>query len=690
VRALTGNSTRSRGRSDVLRSPENTAQVNKAFSRDFKRRDYPIIGILGLCWALFQLSVAGFFILDSTRVRAIHLAFALAMAFLAIPISKRRTRPIRFLHNHDHIPLLDVLLAVLGSLSALYITLAWTQISTRAGNPTTTDLVIGAMLVILLLEGGRRAIGPALSIIAVLFTIYAFTGPYLPDILAFKGVSPTKYLNQVSLSTEGIYGIPLGVSASIVYLFVLLGALLDRAGAGRFFIQLALSLLGRYKGGPAKTAVVASAFTGLVSGSSVANIVTTGTFTIPLMKKVGYPAKKAAATEVAASTDGQLMPPIMGAAAFIIAEYVNVPYLDVVKAAAIPAFVSYCALFYITHLEASKLGLGGLSREETPRFFATLKTGFHYLIPIGVLIFELVVLRHTAELAAYRAICVLVPLVLIQEIRRATKNDLGVLKGIENAVRMIAGGCIRGSRNMAPVALATAAAGIIVGVVNMGIGGMITHIVEQVARGNILLLLVITAVASLMLGMGLPTTATYVVMASLTAPIIVQVGGAFGFVVPLMAAHLFCFYFGILADDTPPVGLASYTAAAIAGSDPIPTGIQGFAYDLRTAVIPFMFVFNPDLILHNIHSWGLALLIFGMAVLGAFAFTSVIQGWLITVNRWYEALLLLPASLILFHPGSLCTFIGVGMDMKYYVYPLGVAIVGAVYGLQKIRIRGTP
>ena len=608
------------------------------------------------------------------------------MAFLAIPVARRRKKPIRFFHDRDRIPLLDALLAVFGSLSALYIILAWTQISMRAGNPTTTDLVVGTMLVIFLLEGARRAIGPALSVIAVLFSVYAFTGPHLPDLLAFKGVSVTKYMNQISLSTEGIYGIPLGVSASIVYLFVLLGALLDQAGAGRFFIRLALSLLGKYKGGPAKTAVVASAFTGLVSGSSVANIVTTGTFTIPLMKKVGYPPKKAAAIEVAASTDGQLMPPIMGAAAFIIAEYVNVPYLEVVKAAAIPAFVSYCALFYITHLEASKLGLGGLSPDETPRFFPTLKTGFHFLIPIAMLIFELAVLRHTAEMAAYRAICVLAPLVFIQEIRRALRNGVGTVKGIERAVRIIAGGFVRGSRNMVSVALATAAAGIIVGVVNMGIGGMITHIVEQVARGNIFLLLVITAVASLMLGMGLPTTATYVVMASLTAPIIVQVGGTFGFVVPLMAAHLFCFYFGILADDTPPVGLASYTAAAIARSSPIPTGIQGFTYDLRTAVIPFMFVFNPDLILHNINSWSLAFLIFGMAVLGAFSFTSVIQGWFVTANRWYEAIFLLLASLILFHPGSLCSFFGARTDLKYYVYPLGLAILGLVYASQKTRI----
>jgi TRAP transporter 4TM/12TM fusion protein len=315
-----------------------------------------LVGSLAISWALFQLTLAGFLVLDSTKVRAIHLAFAMALIFLLAPSLKRQHKYFRFLSVHDRIPSIDYILALAGSMAALYIIFDYTGLALRAGAPITRDLVAGTILVLLLLEAARRVIGPALPIIALFFTAYAFLGPFMPDLFAFKGVSIRKYISNITLSTEGIYGIPLGVSASIVYLFVLLGTLLDKAGAGRFFTNLALSILGKYKGGPAKAAVLSSGVTGLVSGSSIANIVTTGPFTIPLMKKIGYPAEKAAAVEVASSTDGQLMPPIMGAAAFIIAEYVNVPYLDVVKAAVIPALVSYFGLFCITHLEASKLG----------------------------------------------------------------------------------------------------------------------------------------------------------------------------------------------------------------------------------------------------------------------------------------------------------------------------------------------
>jgi TRAP transporter 4TM/12TM fusion protein len=511
-------------------------------------------------------------------------------------------------------------------------------------------------------------------------------GPYLIDLLAFKGVSVRKYVTQVSLSSEGIYGIPLGVSATVVYLFVLLGALLERAGAGQFFIDLAMALLGRFRGGPAKAAVGASGLMGMISGSSIANIVTTGTFTIPLMKRVGYPPKKAAAIEVAASTDGQIMPPIMGAAAFIIAEYVNVPYIEVIKAAAIPAFVSYFALFYITHLEAKKLGIQGLPRNELPGFFATLKKGVTYLLPIGILLFELLILRHSPELAAFKAIIVLVFVIIYREIVTAYRNKKGLISAIKNSSQILIQGLINGSRNMVPVALATAAAGIIVGIVGMGIGGMITQIVESISQGNVFLLLIITAAASLLLGMGLPTTATYIVMASLTAPIIVQVGTVYGFFVPLIAAHLFCFYFGILADDTPPVGLAAYAAAAIAKSDPIPTGIQGFFYDLRTAVIPFMFVFNTDLILYGIDSWPLGILIFAMAVLAAFSFTSALQGFFITKNKWYEVPLFLIAALILFNPGVIPDLLNLEVG-KYFFYILGCALFAGIAALQKFRFR---
>ncbi|MGA1861269.1 TRAP transporter permease [Deferribacter thermophilus] len=669
--------------SENIKKAEEILKEETGELREFRPHERIIFDTIAVGWALFQLALASFLILNSTYVRAIHLAFAMALVFLSIPFFKKPKRVLRFLSVTDRIPLIDYIFAIIGVFAALYIVIDYNGIAMRAGSPLTRDIVFGLLLIVVLLEATRRSIGPALTFIAIVFSIYAFFGPYMPEVLAYKGVSLTKYVNQLSLSTEGIYGIPLGVSASIVYLFVLLGSMLDKAGAGKFFIDLAVSLLGKYKGGPAKAAIVSSALTGLVSGSSIANIVTTGTFTIPLMKSVGYPAKKAAATEVAASTDGQLMPPIMGAAAFIIAEYVNVPYIEVVKAAAIPAFVSYFALFFVTHLEASKLGLKGLPKEQLPDFKKTLRNGLHYILPIAMLVYELVVLRHSPELAAFRAIIVLTIIIFIQEFVKFKRGEND--HWLKSAISIIKSGFVGGSRNMVSVALATASAGIIVGLVNTGIGSMITEIVENLARGNIYLLLLITAIASLLLGMGLPTTATYIVMASLTAPIIVEVGASYGFFVPLIAAHLFCFYFGILADDTPPVGLASYAAAALADSEPIPTGLQGFLYDLRTAIIPFMFVFNPDLILHQVYSWPLGILIFVMAVFAAFAFTSVLQGWLITKNKWFEIPFLLAAALILFNPEILLHYLPLGPEYKYYMYIPGLALFFLVLIEQKLR-----
>jgi TRAP transporter 4TM/12TM fusion protein len=649
-----------------------------------------IVAVVAISWALFQLAIAGFLVLDSTKIRAIHLCFALVLLFLLNPCFKHPRKKLPFLSVTDRIPAMDYCLAIGAAVSALYIVFEYNGLAMRAGMPITRDLVMGVILVLLLLEATRRVIGPALPVIAICFTLYAFLGPHMPELLAFKGVSLRKYLSNITLSTEGIYGIPLGVSASIVYLFVLLGSLLEKAGAGHFFTDVALAFLGKYKGGPAKAAVVASGATGLVSGSSIANIVTTGPFTIPLMKKIGYPAKKAAAIEVAASTDGQLMPPIMGAAAFIIAEYVNVPYLEVVKAAAIPAFVSYFGLFCITHLEAGKLGIRGLAKEDIPQLMKTLKNGFHYLVPLGVLMYELIYLRHSPELAAFRAIMVLFATIFYQEIRRSLQKKTGILSGCREGLTLITLGLVKGSKNMMAVALACAAAGIIVGVVNMGIGSMITMIVENLAMGNIFLLLLITALASLLLGMGLPTTATYIVMASLTAPIIVEVGALYNFAIPLMAAHLFCFYFGILADDTPPVGLAAYAASAIAGSDPIPTGIQGFLYDIRTSIIAFMFVFNPELILHNINSWPQAMLIFAMALIGISAFECAAQGWCLTKNKLYEIPVFLAAAFILFHPGAVASFLGLTPDIKYMFFPVGIFLFGTVIFLQNKRVTASP
>ncbi|THB78068.1 MAG: TRAP transporter permease [Desulfobacteraceae bacterium] len=645
-----------------------------------------IIPVIAVCWSVFQLSIASWLILDTIFIRAIHLGFALLIVFMNYPFFKKTHFGLKFLSAKDRIPIFDIIVALVASFSALYIMIDYTGITQRYGLPIQRDIVIGIMLTVLLLEAARRVIGPALPGIAIAFIGYSFLGPYMPDLIAFKGTSLSRFVGQMTMSSEGIYGIPLDVSATIVFLFVLFGAMLDKAGAGHYFIQLALSLLGGFKGGPAKAAIMGSGLTGLVSGSSIANIVTTGTFTIPMMKKVGYPPTKAAATEVAASTDGQLAPPIMGAAAFIIAEYVNVPYVQVIKAAAIPAFASYAALFFISHIEASKLGIQGLPRKELPPFIPTLLSGIHFLIPLCMLLWELIVERHSPELAAFNAIWVMAIIMLIQEPIKAWKKKESIPDAFKEGIKSIFSALSSGALNMVSVALATAAAGVIVGVVALGLGQLITQIIEVLSQGNIFLMLVITAITSLIIGMGLPTTATYIVMASLTAPAIVMIGGMHDFIVPLMAAHLFCFYFGILADDTPPVGLAAYAAAAIAKSPPIATGIQGFMYDIRTAILPFMFIFNSDLILHNISSWPQGILIFVMACIGNFAFASATQGWFVAGNKIWEVPLFLCVTFMCMRPDAVASYVGLPHDQRYWVYPVALILYGIIYLMQKPRI----
>lgn len=674
---------------DGIEAARRMAEEEEGIGRRPKGPAKWVISTIGVIWSLFQLSIASWLVLDSTYIRAIHLAFAMLMVFLNYPLFKKPRLGLKYFSQMDRIPLLDYVIAIVGAFSALYIAIDYNGLTTRYGSPILRDIVIGAVLVVLLLEASRRVIGPALSVIALVFIAYSFLGPYMPEVIQFKGVSLNRFVGQMTMSTEGIYGIPLDVSATVVFLFVLFGAMLDKAGAGKYFIELALSLLGRFKGGPAKAAVLGSGLTGLVNGSSIANIVTTGTFTIPLMKKVGYPPTKAAAVEVAASTDGQIAPPIMGAAAFIIAEYVNVPYVEVIKAAAIPAFASYAALLYITHIEASKLGLRGLPKSQLPLFFKTLLKGAHYLLPIAMLLYELIVVRHTPQLASFNACWVMALIMLFQRPVQAYMNKKPIGAAFKQSIGEIFASLASGARNMIAVALATAAAGIIVGVVAMGLGQLVTEIVDILSGGNIYLMLVITAFASLIIGMGLPTTATYIVMASLTAPVIVTIGQDNGFIVPLMAAHLFCFYFGILADDTPPVGLAAYAAAAIAKSPPIPTGIQGFMYDIRTAILPFMFIFNSDLILHNINSWPQGLLIFAMACVGNFAFASATQGWFVAKNRFYEIPLFLSVTVILMRPDFVASLIGLPHSQRYWAYPIGLIILGLVYLMQRPRIPRT-
>ncbi len=672
-----------------VEAAERIAKEAETGVRSVTGRTQWIIPVIAACWSLFQLALPSVIILNTVYIRAIHLGFAITLVYLSYPLFKRphKGKLLGYLSARTRFTIMDYAFAGVACFVALYIAIFWLELSGRQGSPLQRDIVVGITLAVLLLEAARRSLGPTISVVAAIFILYAFFGPYMPSVLAFKGVSLSRFMSQMTISTEGIYGVPLDVSATIVFLFVLFGSMLDRAGGGKYFVDLAFSLLGRFKGGPAKAAVLASGLTGLVSGSSIANTVTTGTFTIPLMKSVGYPDYKAGAVEVAASTNGQLMPPIMGAAAFIIAEYCNISYIEVVKHAFVPAIISYIALMYITHLEASKLGLRGLPKEELPKFFSTLVRGIHFIIPLGFLVFELVILRHSPELSAFRAILVLAILIMIQNPIRAYLRKEPIGKAFLFGLRQIGSALAAGGKNMMGIGVAVATAGIIVGVVTMGLGGIINEVVLVISGGNLIAILVLTAVACLLLGMGLPTTANYIVMATLTAPIIVTLGADAGLVVPLIAAHLFVFFFGILADDTPPVGLAAFAASAIAKSNPIKTGIQGFTYDIRTAILPFMFIFNTEILLIGVKSVWHAVWIFITGVVAMFAFANATQNWFIVRNRWYEGVLLIGVALIILRPDVVVTRLHLSQDLRTFVPLGGLILYGIIFLLQKPRVR---
>jgi len=655
---------------------------------------YWMIAIIAFSWSLYQLYVV-VVPTNSVFVRSFHLAFALALAFAMYPM-------FRTPKTMSSIPWYNFPIGISAVIGALYIYINYDALNARSGAWSPLDVAMGIASIILLLKAARRTLGMALPIISGVFLMYDYFGQYMPDLIAHKGASINKMVGQMYLTTEGIFGVPLGVSASYVFLFVLFGALLERAGAGKYFIDLAYALLGKYDGGPAKASVAASGMMGIISGSSIANTVTTGTFTIPLMKKLGFPGYKAASVEVAASTNGQLMPPIMGAAAFIIAEFLGLAYTDVIMAAAIPAFVSYFALFYIVHLEAKKLGIKGEDPSKLERAFDIFKGGIHYIVPIFFLMYTLIILRQSPQMAAFNAIFFMMLIMVLQrpayaflENRRLTSEVW--LSGFVD----IGHGMINGAKNMVPIAIATAVAGIVVGSVTLtGIGLILAEVIEELSGGYIIAVLLLTAVVSLILGMGLPTTANYIVMAALTAPVIMSLAGDLGYVIPAIAAHLFVFYFGILADDTPPVGMAAYAAAGIAKSDPIKTGLQGFAYDIRTAILPFAFFFNNKLLLiegvdasdpNNPAMWqwitnpGEIGLIFITAAAGMFAFSSATQGWVLTKTTGFERLLLLSIVPFMLIPNM--TSLWLGISSEYLSYAIGFGLYGLVYFMQKNKVK---
>ena len=714
-----------------------------------------VVATIAFVWSLFQLWIASplpsaLFLIDVEK-RGIHLAFALLLCFLMFPLSRRLAS--------RRIGIYDLALALLATGCALYLWGAYDGLVARQGilwRPVVFgfqvpfETILGGLGILLLLEATRRSIGLPLVMVATTFLVYSVAGPevgyvitglgilflvvgvsavirgrlYLAvpllvvgafflvyafvgetaqDILAHKGVSFTRLIGYQWLGGEAIFGIPLDVSVSFVFLFVLFGALLDKAGAGQYFLDLAFAMVGKYRGGPAKAAILASGMTGAISGSSIANVVTTGTFTIPVMKRVGLPAVKAGAIEVAASTNGQIMPPIMGAAAFIIAEFIGLSYFEVVVAAIVPALTSYMALLYISHLEALKLGLKGLPKAEIPLFLSTFISGIHYLIPIIVLIYLLMVERWSASSAVFYSIIWMMLIILGARVipERFPRSFLAVplaipvlfstllrwgmefnaldatVWGILVACLVVAGlaavalsqdrlkasdalksgfleigsGMVAGARNMITIGVAVAAAGIIVGAVSStGLNNALVGVVEAISGGNVYILLIMTAVLCIVLGMGLPTTANYIVVASLLAAVVVELGTAAGLVLPLIAVHLFVFYFGLMADSTPPVCLAAFAASAISRADPLQTGVQSFLYDIRTAVLPFIFIFNTELLLIGITSIWHGLSIFLVSVIALFCFSSVTQGWYIVKVKWYEGIALLLVMLALFRP----------------------------------------
>jgi TRAP transporter 4TM/12TM fusion protein len=693
-----------------------------------------LIAAIAFLWSVFQLWIAQpqmWFaeylpVLNAAQTRPVHLGFAMLLAFLAYPAFKSSPR--------DRIPLLDWVLAIVGSGTAFYVFFFYRELvdTARSGLPQPDQIVVGAIGIVLLLEASRRALGPALTIVATVFLLYAYmgTGWLIPDIIAHSGISFSAIVNAQWLDTGGVFGIPLGVSTTFVFLFVLFGSMLDKAGAGNYFIQLAFAGLGSLRGGPAKAAVVGSGMTGLISGSSIANVVTTGTFTIPLMRKVGFTAEKAGAVEVASSVNGQIMPPVMGAAAFLMVEFVGISYVEVIKHAFIPAIISYIALIYIVHLEALKqdmpalgpakslagmllkvmigfvvtgvvftgviYGVRGLqavapaiadpivllivgaiylatlkiaskrddlSAEQTlngeaklPTMGEVFPTGLHFLLPIVVLVWFLMVEMQSPAKSAFYAVAVMLFIILTQKPIKAWFRRQSVSSAFKQGGDDFVQGMIAGARNMIGIGVATAAAGIIVATVTRTpIGTELADLVDTLAAGHLMLMLLLIGLFSLILGMGLPTTANYIVVSSLMASVVVTLGAQEGLIVPLIAAHLFVFYFGIMADVTPPVGLASFAAAAVSGGDPIRTGFTAFFYSLRTVALPFLFIYEPTLILYGIDlgTWagiGQAVWIFCVATFAMLLFAAATQGYFLAPSRLWESTALLLVAFTLFVP----------------------------------------
>lgn len=597
------------------------------------------IKLICIAFSLFQFYTAGFGVLPAQIQRPLHVFFAFVLIFLLYPSCKSFSR--------TSMHWLDVLLAALAGATMLYLVINYREIMYRGGIPTNVDLVFGALAILFTFEVARRIVGWPIVLVALVFVLYAHFGNYIPGFFAHRGFRWTRIINHMYLTTEGILGSPIGVSSTFVFMFILFGAFLNKTGLGKFFIDLALAAAGHQAGGPAKVAVISSGFFGTISGSSVANTVTTGTFTIPLMKSIGYKPYFAGAVEAASSTGGQLMPPIMGAAAFIMSDFIGVPYITIAIAAILPALLYYMAVFIMIHMEAKRLGLKGLPKDQLPNTKKIFMAGGHLLIPLFVIIYMLVK-GYTPLKAAFYSIILTVAIAMLRKNTRLKLSD--IIDAFDE-----------GARSSLSVAAACACAGLVIGSVTLtGIGLKLANGIVSLAGGHLFFTLVLTMVTSILLGMGLPTTAKYIVLASMAAPAIQKFG------VPILAAHMFIFYYGIIADLTPPVALAAYAGAGIAGDDPMRTGFTALRLAVAGFLIPYFFAYNPELLMINA-SFANTTIPAVTAIAGTVLLSFAAAGyWLRNLNV-LERAALLAGALMLIQPGWLTDVGGVVLGVAVYL-----------------------
>lgn len=612
--------------------------VLKEFDKESDTMEYTgfmakIVAAIAIAFSVFQLYTATFGVLDAQLQRGIHLGFGLALVYLLYPTCKSWSR-------HKIHPL-DLVLAVLGAAAPAYIIYEFQNLVLRAGTVSDVDLIVGVVGILLVIEATRRVVGLPMVCVVLVFLGYAFAGPYMPGVLAHRGLTLSQLVSHLYFTTEGIFGIPLGVSSTFIFLFILFGAYLESTGLGKFFIDLANAIAGWASGGPAKVAVLSSGLMGTVSGSSVANVVGTGSLTIPMMKKLGYHKNFAGAVEAAASTGGQLMPPVMGAAAFLMAEFVGVPYIDIVKAAVVPALLYFAGVWLGVHFEAKRKNLKGIPRDQLPKILTLLKERGHLALPL-ILIVYLLVSGYTPMRAALVAI---VLSIVCSALRKSTRmKPIEIVRGLE-----------KGARNVLGVLVACAAAGIIIGVVTKtGVGLKLASGLLELSGGMLLPTMFFTMITAIILGMGVPTTANYVITSTIAAPALVQMG------VPVLAAHMFVFYFGIIADVTPPVALAAYAGAGISGGNALKTGVNASKLAIAAFIIPYIFVLSPVILMMEGTAVDL-LLSTVTALIGMVALSSALIGYLADNCRTPERILLVVGGLLMIKPGLLTDVIGIAI-----------------------------